>query len=201
MEYIPVFMNLSQREVFLCGSGAKAVEKLELLRSFGGKLTLFSFVGEAEGAETHSRPLRAEDLDRLPALVVTACDEEEDARVSALCRERGIPVNAVDRPVFCTFFFPAMVRTNRLCVAIGTGGASPGAAAELKRRVAASIPEDVDSVLDWLSGLRAKVYGEEADRGRARLLLRDAARQALELGRTLTEEELEQLNHDMEGSV
>ena len=61
--------------------------------------------------------------------VIAATDDREVNRgIAALCRERGIPVNAVDDKEQCTFLFPALVKRGDLTVGVSTAGASePGA--------------------------------------------------------------------------
>ena len=90
-----------------------------------------------------------------PALVVvTDAEREEKRRISAFCKERKIPVNVMDEPDLCSFFFPALICKGDLTVSVSTGGKSPGAAAHLKRQIEKQLPEDVDMILEELSVLR-----------------------------------------------
>jgi siroheme synthase-like protein len=58
-----------------------------------------------------------------------------DASIAAAARERGIWVNAADQPDDCDFILPAVHRSGRVTVAIGTDGASPALAQWLRDRV------------------------------------------------------------------
>src|SRR5699024_3721412 len=59
------------------------------------------------------------------------------------------------------FYFPALVQRGRLTVGISTGGASPTAAAWLRRRLEAELPPGFARVLDRLAARRA-ARGEAA---------------------------------------
>ncbi len=113
-------------------------------------------------------------LERAGAVVV---GEEADARLAivvddddavARLRERGVLVNAVDRPDLCDFTLPAIVDRDPVLVAIGTGGASAGLAAALRQRVEAMLPADLGAVADELfaarADLRARWPGNEERR-------------------------------------
>ena len=198
MNFFPLFTNVQDGEVFLCG--AAALEKLPVLRPFGMRLRLFCENVPCDGAgldplpEIVPRPLEEGDLDSRPCFVVTAQSEVEDRRIAALCRSRNIPVNAVDRPELCSFIFPSLITRDKLCVAISTGGASPAAAVELKRRIAEILPAEMDEILDWACARRGEIYARVGDRRLARELVCRSVQQAMEEGRVLTEEEMEALS-------
>lgn len=178
MGYFPMCVDLRGKRVLLVGSGPQTDEKLERLHPFGGEIC-------------RKDSLTEDDLTADVALVV-AGDLPEDAakRISALCRSLRIPVNIVDRPSISTFFFPALVTRGDLTVSVSTGGGSPVAASVLRSRIADSLPDDLEGILQWLSGLRQELYLSypKAD---ARRILRQAAEAAFELGRPLSQEELE----------
>lgn len=145
MAYFPMCIDLTGAPVILAGEGKAAREKQRILEQFG--------------AAVHPCPAGAFEEALLkvkaPALVVVAgAESEEKQRISAFCKERKIPVNVVDEPALCSFFFPALICRGDLTVSVSTGGKSPGAAAHLKRQIEKQLPEDVDVILEELSALR-----------------------------------------------
>jgi len=84
-------------------------------------------------------------------------DSELNHTVAALCRERGILVNAVDDKDNCTFLFPALVKRGDLSAGVSTAGASPSAAAWVRERLDAWLPEDFGALLSYLGELRPVV--------------------------------------------
>lgn len=66
-------------------------------------------------------------------LVISATENDaEDARVSKLAFDLGVPVNVPDRPELCSFSLAAIVDRFPLTVAIGTEGAAPVLATQLR---------------------------------------------------------------------
>lgn len=195
MKYFPMFMELEGREVLVCGGGRHGVEKVERLMPFGARIRVISeTVSEEmerqEGIVIVRRRFEEADLDPCPAFVVAAQGREENERIAGICRRRHIPVNAVDMQDLCDFIFPAMIVSGRLCVGISTGGASPAAAVELKRRMAGQIPDNVDQILDWMADLRERVRGSIPDREDQRAAFRSMVERSFRAGRPLREEEL-----------
>lgn len=195
MAYFPLCINLNGADVFLLGEGIAVREKLNILLSFGANIRLFS---EAEGSEWEGCPFvhlerRAfteTELEPRPALVVVAdVPREEKERVSQMCQRRGIPVNVVDEPALCSFYFPSLVTKGALTVAVSTGGKSPVGAAWLRRHLENHIPDQTEEILEWAYAFRQRLRTDypEADRTR---ILRRAVAQALSENRVLSESEI-----------
>ncbi len=160
MAYFPLCINLTDAPVLLLGGGKAIREKRNILLSFGADIRLFSEPSEyCSFTET--------DLEPRPALVVVAdMPREEKERISRLCRQQGIPVNVVDEPALCSFYFPSLVTRGDLTVAVSTGGKSPGGAAWLRRHLEKHIPDQTDAILEWADAFRKRLQTEypEADR-------------------------------------
>lgn len=126
--HFPLLVDLADRPCLVVGGGKVAVRKVKALESFGARVavSLDFDDGDVEGM----------------ALVVAATDDRAvNARVAALCRAKGIPVNVVDDPANCSFIFPAIFRKGPMTVAVSSGGACP-VAAKIVRDRAARLLED-----------------------------------------------------------
>lgn len=160
MAYFPLCINLTGADVFLLGEGKAIREKQNILLSFGANIRLFS------GAPEYSAFTEA-DLEPRPALVVVAdMPMTEKQRISRLCQSKGIPVNVVDTPELCSFYFPSLMTRGDLTVAVSTGGKSPGVAAWLRRHLEKHIPDQTEAILEWANSVRQWLRTEypEADR-------------------------------------
>ncbi len=174
--WFPFFVRLDGAAGLLVGGGRVALRKAEKLLPYGPRLTVVApefcpeliRLAEDAGLELLPRAFSETDLDASPAFVIAAAgDEAMDRRIAALCRQRGILVNAADTPEACGFLFPALVQRGRLSVGISTGGASPTAAVWLKEQIERLLPPDFAGALDRLAGRREKVRAgcaEEAER-------------------------------------
>lgn len=165
MAYFPLCINLEGSNVLLLGEGKAMQEKQTILQAFGANIRLLSEVPES-GAFSEA------DLEPRPALVVVAdMPLEEKVRISGLCKARGIPVNVVDIPELCSFYFPSLMTRGELTVAVSTGGKSPGGAAWLRRYLEKHIPDQTEEILEWANTFRKRLRRDypEADR---RMILR-----------------------------
>ena len=177
MGYFPFFMELEGREGLVVGGGAVAARKVQKLQPYGPRLTvaapeILPEIAELPGVTLLRRAFAPGMLEG-KCFVIAATDSREVNRgIAALCRERGIPVNAVDDKEACTFLFPALVKRGDLTVGVSTAGASPSAAAWVGRRVSERLPEDFGELLDYLASLRPMVRKRVAEENRAAVFAR-----------------------------
>src|SRR3546814_12045740 len=136
MHSLPLFVRLNGRPVILVGEGEAAEAKARLLRRAGAQI-----VGEEAEA----------------ALAIVALDDNAAALAAiARLKERGILVNAVDRPDQCDFTLPAIVDRDPVIIAIGTGGASAGLAKIIRQRFEPILPSGLGKLADALGHERSE---------------------------------------------
>ena len=176
MAHFPCFVDLRGQLVFLVGEDAA---KLRWLLEFGAQVEQL-------------KELTAEDLNRNPKLVVLAGGDRRE--MAALCRERNIPVNSVDDPENCSWFFPSIIRRGDLTVAISSGGGAPAASKALRRRLEDALPENLEAILPWLREQTMALRLSVSDYDTRAKLLGAITEAAFQKGRPLTEPELKELN-------
>lgn len=177
MAYFPFFMDLEGREGLVVGGGAVAARKIEKLLPYGPRLTvaapeLLPEIEALPGLILLRRAFVPAMLEGKRFVIAATDDREANREIAALCRERGILVNAVDDKEQCTFLFPALVKRGDLTVGVSTAGASPSAAAWVKRRAAEAVPEDFGELLDYLASLRSMVRARVPEERRAAVFSR-----------------------------
>ncbi len=137
--YFPFYIEIGGRRGVVIGGGAVARRKVEKLLPFGSQLTVIApVIDEAIVALPVTalyRAFRESDLDGAFFAIVATNDPALNARVSELCRARGILCNVVDDPAHSSFIFPALIKTREATVAISTNGTSPGFARFLRERI------------------------------------------------------------------
>ena len=204
MAYFPFFVDLSGQRGLIVGGGTVALRKAEKLLPYGPALTVVAPEPVSELAALPvtlvRRSFQETDLDSADFVIAATDDENENHRISALCRGRNIPVNVVDDKAACSFLFPALVRRGSLSVGVSTGGSSPTAAIWLKKQIEAILPEQTEEILTWLEEQRPILKERLPDqRARAACFARLFAA-CLALGRPLTEQERErELGEDTYG--
>lgn len=168
MAYFPLFVELAGQRILVVGGGRVALRKVEKLLPYEPEVVVVApeIRPELENLQgvTLVRSRFFPDLLAGAVLVIAAAgDVDVNHEVSALCREKGIPVNVVDDPAACTFFFPALVKRGPLSVGISTSGASPCAAAYVRRQVEDLVPESFETILELLRALRPVIRTSISD--------------------------------------
>ena len=175
MKYFPLFADLDDAGVLVAGGGEQAAQKVRLLCKTNACTTVVAEVVtdelrdlERQGAiMIEPRAFVAGDLDGQRLVYAATGDRALDAAVSQAAQARGIPVNVVDVPELSTFITPAIVDRAPVTVAIGTEGAAPVLAREIKTRLESLLPANLGALAEKAQALRSVVATSVPD-GRAR---------------------------------
>ncbi|MBI1418438.1 MAG: uroporphyrinogen-III C-methyltransferase [Limimaricola sp.] len=163
MRHFPIFLAVAGRRVVVAGGGETALAKLRLLLKTEAQLTVF-----ARDASPDIHRLAKEGRlrlvarafgpgDALCAVLAYAATEDpaEDARVASLARVDGALVNIVDNLQDSAFITPAIVDRDPVVVAIGTEGAAPVLARQIKADLEERLPASLGALARIGRGLRA----------------------------------------------
>ena len=171
MDYLPIFLAIKGEPCLLVGGAQAAEPKARLLLRAGARLVvvapaltpgLHDLAGEA-GVTWHRRAFRDDDLNGMKLVIVAADDEALARAVATAARERGIPVNAVDRRSLCSFILPSILDRSPLVAAVSTGGAAPILARILRTRLETIIPAQFGRLARFLGEIRPDVLRRIAD--------------------------------------
>ena len=171
MDYLPIFLAISGEPCLLVGGAQAAEPKARLLLRAGARLVVVApaltpglreLAGEA-GVTWHRRPFRDGDLDGMKLVIVAVDDDGLAHTVATAARERGIPVNTVDRRSLCSFILPSILDRSPLVAAVSTGGAAPILARILRARLETIIPARLGRLARFLGEVRPEVLGRIAD--------------------------------------
>jgi len=143
LKTFPMFLATSGRRIVICGGAEQAAQKARLALKTDARIEVAALELDAElaGLEAEGRivwrkgPI-APDLfrDCVLVFVATGCPGT-DAALHALAKEAGALVNVVDQPHLCDAITPSIVDRDPLVVAIGTEGAAPVLARQIKTRL------------------------------------------------------------------
>ena len=198
MSYFPFFMEIKDQKCLVVGGGTVALRKIEKLLPFGVEITVVSpafcaEIEEMEDVRKVQRPFVKEDIEGMLFVIGATDDENVNADISALCREKNIPVNIVDDPEKCTFFFPALVKRGEFVAGFSTGGGSPLAAQYIRKKVEDAVPDGFDRVVEVLSAVREQVKAEVPDIKVREKIFKEIFVLALEQEGKITEEEINEI--------
>lgn len=164
MKYFPIFVDVDQSKILIVGGGEQALQKLRLVLKTTARIVV---IGEQpcegivaladERVRIERRGFTAEDALGTTLAFVATGDATENARVAGLLRTAHVAVNVVDEPAHSTFITPAIVDRDPIVVAIGTEGAAPVIAREIKTRLEAWLPSRLGDVAVKAAALRERI--------------------------------------------
>jgi uroporphyrin-III C-methyltransferase/precorrin-2 dehydrogenase/sirohydrochlorin ferrochelatase len=168
LDVLPLFYDLKGRIAFVWGRSDAAGWKAELLSAAGAEVRRLD--GDVDW--------RTEDLRGAAIAVADAADEGQAARLAAVAREAGVPVNIVDRPRHCDFSFGAIVNRSPVVVGISTAGAAPVLGQAIRRRIETLLPPGIARWAAAAGNLRERVQALMPEAARRRIFWRTQAERA-----------------------
>ena len=169
METFPLFLRSKQCRALIVGGGSQATAKARLLNQATIQpspsprrppATSFANSDRRSRSSTITSQLGYfPELLKQHDLVVDRryCDADEAAQIAEQARQRQLPVNVVDQPSLCSFFFSAIVDRSPMTVAIGSQGSSPILTHYVRRRIETSLPGSLDKLAELTVKHRDKV--------------------------------------------
>jgi uroporphyrin-III C-methyltransferase/precorrin-2 dehydrogenase/sirohydrochlorin ferrochelatase len=176
VQYLPLFVKLTDKPVLIVGGGSVALRKAGTLLSAGAKLFVVSpefapeFIewqqqGKAELITGYFSP---ELLDG-KLLVIAATDNDSvNGAVFDAATERNMLVNTVDDQPKCGFIFPSIIDRNPIIIAISSFGTAPVLARRLREKLETLLPQHLGPLAQLVGRFRnqvkAKIKGFAARR-------------------------------------
>ena len=175
MRTFPIFVSVERKPPLVTGGGELAAIKARLLLKRAENVDvaadqLGSELAELERAGRVALIAAQPGVDQIrgrPLVIAATCDDAEDARVAAVARALGVPVNVPDKPALCSFVMPAIVDRGEVTVAIGTEGTSPVLAQRLRAWLERELHPRLDALARLAGDFRYAV-AEKLPAGRAR---------------------------------
>jgi len=152
--------------VLIVGGGNVALRRAAQFSAAGFQLYVVAPVvasGFANLPNTTVDTRAFQDSDIAGHALICACTDIRDvnAHVGELARQHGIPVAVADRLEESTFFMPALHRDGDLLVGVGTGGASPRLAQDVRDQVASYLGSGWAARVDAARQARRESLGRD----------------------------------------
>lgn len=171
----PILLRLDGRSCVIVGGDASAAWKAAACLRAGGNVTVVASALEpalaalvaAREVRHLSRDYRPGDLAGAFLAYASTGDPGIVGLLTAEAARERVLLNVIDTPEACTFLAPAVVERGDLRIAIGTGGASPGLSARLRRELEATVGPEYGGLVAILGAVR-HALGGGSDQGRRR---------------------------------
>jgi precorrin-2 dehydrogenase/sirohydrochlorin ferrochelatase len=199
--FYPLLLKLEDKNCLVVGGGRVALRKVNILLSAASSVLVVSpaLIPELESQAARGKINYMQEYyhpDHLKGVflaVGATGDEKTNSRIAEDCHSRNIPVNIVDNPSQCSFFFPSVARQGPLSISISTGGKSPAFARLLREKLERQMEKEWGEFLFYLGELRPLILQKVMDHSiRKKLFLKLAGEDFFHQFRVLTSHELDQ---------
>ena len=103
------------------------------------------------------RKFQSSDLDGADMVLTAVDDPEASSQIWKLCKERKIAANIADVPPECDFYFGSVHRDGPLQIMVSTNGNGPKIASIVRKKIAATLPNNVGAAIQKVGTLRKKL--------------------------------------------
>lgn len=159
MAYFPMFVQLKHKKCLVIGGGNVALRKIQVLKDFEADVTVIAPEMNSQIRQIPKicrifRSFMEEDFEQADLVVAATDDKDVNHVISVICRQRKIPVNAVDQKEDCSFIFPSYVKEGEVVAAFSSGGQSPVITQYLKKEIKPVLTNELGQIAQTLGTLR-----------------------------------------------
>ena len=159
MAYFPMFVQLKHKKCLVIGGGNVALRKIQVLKDFEADVTVIAPEMNSQIRQIPKicrifRSFMEEDFEQADLVVAATDDKDVNYVISVICRQRKIPVNAVDQKEDCSFIFPSYVKEGEVVAAFSSGGQSPVITQYLKKEIKPVLTNKLGQIAQTLGTLR-----------------------------------------------
>ena len=148
MDYLPLFLQVSNQRCLVVGGGDIALRKIRLLKAPGANVRVVAREISADIREflasgDHQlleKPFDHHDLNDVCLVIAATDDEGVNRRVAELAQQQQLFVNVVDDADAGNAVMPAIVDRSPVVVAFSTGGKTPVLARLLRQKLETLLP-------------------------------------------------------------
>jgi precorrin-2 dehydrogenase / sirohydrochlorin ferrochelatase len=153
----PVMLNIANQHVVVIGGGKVAERKIHGLLEAKANITVVaptitSGIQQLEAAGKliwRQKTFSPDDLEEAWVVIAATNNRDVNEAVAKAAKPYQL-INIADDPERSNFHVPAVIRRGRLTIAISTGGASPTAAQQIRRRLEELYDDDYGRYIDFL---------------------------------------------------
>ena len=175
MDYLPVFVETRGQRIIVVGTGQMAEAKCRTVLKTSAQVILITEAptdamqtwADAGRLSLIRRACTQSDLEGARMVYAASEDPDINARIAGWARAKGAWVNVLDTPDDCDFITPALVDRDPVVVAIGTEGAAPVLARQLKADIESMLPQHLGRLAQAAAAFRDRV-SERLTPGRPR---------------------------------
>lgn len=165
IHYLPVALNLIDKDVLIVGAGVVGTQKVDDLMGCGARVHVVSPVASrrvqdlAAAGEIQLELRKFQPGDTDGAFLVMVATDDREANVAAYneCAAAGRLVNVCDDPPLCNFIFTSKIERGPLTISIYTHGTSPAFSKRVRRELEQVLGPEYAEMAELLAALRPRI--------------------------------------------
>tara|TARA_Y100001936_G_scaffold253254_1_gene316849 strand:- start:3325 stop:4731 length:1407 start_codon:yes stop_codon:yes gene_type:complete len=165
MDFLPIFINIRDRNCLVVGGGEIAARKINLLLNAGARITVIApdlnkelLKKVNQGILVHrAEPFISSHIKNVSLVIAATNDLKINKTVSETAKKLGIPVNVVDNLDLCSFIVPSILNRSPVLIAVSSSGKSPILARLLRAHLETIIPEAYGRLATYAENFRERV--------------------------------------------
>ena len=165
MDFLPIFINIRDRNCLVVGGGKIAARKIDLLLNAGACVTVVApeldielFEKADQGVFVYrNETFTPAHIDNVALVIAATNNLLVNQAISEAAKKLCIPVNVVDNPDLCSFIVPSIIDRSPVLVAISSSGKSPVLARLLRAHLETIIPEAYGRLATYAANFRSRV--------------------------------------------
>lgn len=139
MRFLPIHINIEEKEILIVGGGNVAEQKLKTLLQFTDRITVIAEnISESiysSGVSCIRKTFEPQDLEGFDIIYAATNQKEINELIYIKARDLGSLVNVVDNPGMGDFISPAVLIHSGNTISVGSDGESPKNSVELRERI------------------------------------------------------------------
>jgi siroheme synthase-like protein len=161
MKYLPIYVNIKDKQILVIGAGRVAEQKLNILLQFTSNITVLAeSISESVsvlGIKIIKSSYAPEVLSGTALIYACTNDRALNKQIKKDAGKLNIPVNVVDDPELCDFITPAVYTDDNFSIAVSTFGNSPSGAAHIRNMIKNSFStEELNKLIEEKKAARKK---------------------------------------------
>ncbi|SMN10791.1 Siroheme synthase / Precorrin-2 oxidase / Sirohydrochlorin ferrochelatase / Uroporphyrinogen-III methyltransferase [uncultured Candidatus Thioglobus sp.] len=165
MDYLPIFIDITQRPCLVVGGGDIAHRKIGLLLKANAQVTCIARMPAQNVTDMANdgvitlieKDFEDSDIDQQILIISATDDKALNTRVSKIATKANIPVNVVDSPDLCTFVMPSIVDRSPIVIATSSAGKAPVLARLIRAKLESTIPHAYGKLAELAGDFREQV--------------------------------------------
>ena len=162
---LPIFLKVKNQPCLIVGGGKIAYQKIKQLIVCKADISVISkaYIKEIEELYRNDEIKLIKSryykkyIDKYKLIISATSDNKVNKQVYSDAEKLGIPVNIVDEPKLCSYYFGSVYSKGNLKIAVSTNGESPSAGKRIRDLIAKSMPDKIDSIINKFNQLRKKL--------------------------------------------